>query len=180
MRCRRLIWISGLDAQVHGNFITIAWGTFEIAKGCSGLHFFEVGLAIAALWGELDEQTPAGRIKLMALMGAMAIVCNWIRVVRPDRDRLCQPDEELPDHRRALRLRLGAVRGDGGSVFLRWPIGSSRCRRRGLAPEAKAEEGSGHPRRCLGRGRAVAGCRPRVVGSLEACRPRAHDSASAA
>ena len=75
-----LIWISGLDAQVHGNFITIAWGTFEIAKGCSGLHFFEVGLAIAALWGELDEQTPAGRIKLMALMGVMAIVCNWIRV----------------------------------------------------------------------------------------------------
>ncbi len=75
-----LIWISGLDAQVHGNFITIAWGTFEVAKGCSGLHFFEVGLAIAALWGELDEQTPAVRIKLMALMGAMAIVCNWIRV----------------------------------------------------------------------------------------------------
>jgi EpsI family protein len=75
-----LIWITGLDAHVHGNFITIAWGTFEIAKGCSGLHFFEVGLAIAALWGELDEQTPAGRIKLMALMGAMAIVCNWIRV----------------------------------------------------------------------------------------------------
>lgn len=75
-----MIRATGLPAYIEGNFVHIPSGTFEIAGGCSGLHFFIVALAIAALYGELDRDRLRNRLLLVALAALMAIVMNWIRV----------------------------------------------------------------------------------------------------
>jgi len=74
-------WAIGLPAFIDGNFVHIPTGTFEIAGGCSGLHFLVVGLAIAALYGELGRETIRTRIVWLTLMAALAILSNWIRVI---------------------------------------------------------------------------------------------------
>ena len=75
-----LALVSGLPAYIEGNRVTIASGVFEIAGGCSGLHYFVVGLAVGALNGELGREPLARRALLVAIMGALALVSNWIRV----------------------------------------------------------------------------------------------------
>jgi exosortase A len=75
-----LIGVTGLPAYIQGNEVHIPSGTFEIAGGCSGIHFFIVALAIATLLGELDRDRLGRRLLLVAIAAAMAIVMNWIRV----------------------------------------------------------------------------------------------------
>ncbi len=75
-----LIRATGLPAYIEGNYVHIPSGTFEIAGGCSGVHFFIVALAIAALLGELDRDRLRTRALLVAIAAVMAIVMNWIRV----------------------------------------------------------------------------------------------------
>ena len=47
-------------------------GSLEIAGGCSGLHFFIVGVAIAALYGELNRDSLRTRVQLVALAALLA------------------------------------------------------------------------------------------------------------
>ena len=75
-----LIWATGLPALISGNLVQVPAGTFEIAEGCSGLHFFIVGLATAALQGRLLAHPLTLRLIGLALMGTLAIVANWARV----------------------------------------------------------------------------------------------------
>lgn len=75
-----LLKISNIPAVVDGNYVVLPVGTFEVAGGCAGLHFFVVGLALAALLGELDRQSLRRRALLLVLMAALALVSNWIRV----------------------------------------------------------------------------------------------------
>jgi EpsI family protein len=56
-------------------------GIIEIGVACSGASFFCVGLAIAALLGELEGASLRRRALLLILMGALAIVSNWLRVL---------------------------------------------------------------------------------------------------
>ena len=72
--------VTGLPAYVEGNFVHIPAGTFEIAGGCSGLHFVIVALAIAALQGEVERVGLRTRVLLLAIAAAMSIVANWVRV----------------------------------------------------------------------------------------------------
>jgi exosortase A len=77
------VWLTrlaGIPVTVEGNFIHIPEGSFEIAGGCSGLHFFIVAMAIAALQGELDRDNWRSRWVLIGLAAALALVTNWIRV----------------------------------------------------------------------------------------------------
>ena len=71
---------AGIPVAMDGNFIQIPEGTFEIAGGCSGLHFFIVALAIAALQGELDRASLRSRWILLAIAAVLALVTNWLRV----------------------------------------------------------------------------------------------------
>jgi exosortase A len=75
-----LTGVTGLPAFVQGNHVHIPAGTFEIAGGCSGLHFFIVAIAIATLLGELDRDRLRTRVLLVVLAAIMAIVMNWFRV----------------------------------------------------------------------------------------------------
>jgi EpsI family protein len=74
------IWLTHLPAVVDGNFVRLEAGSFEIEPGCSGLHFFVVGLAVAALYGEIAKDSLRARGLWLALMGVLAIASNWIRV----------------------------------------------------------------------------------------------------
>ena len=65
---------------IQGDFVRIPSGVFEIAGGCSGLHFLIVGLTLAAIYGHLYLRTWTRQLQLLAVMGAMSIVMNWIRV----------------------------------------------------------------------------------------------------
>jgi exosortase A len=77
------LWLTrlvGIPVVMDGNVIHIPEGWFEIAGGCSGLHFFIVALAIATLHGHIDHDDARSRAMLLALAGGLALVTNWIRV----------------------------------------------------------------------------------------------------
>ena len=77
---RVLLGITGPPALIFGDRIQIASGTFVVEEGCSGLHFMIVGLAVAALHGELRRDSPRIRTVQLALIGALALLANWVRV----------------------------------------------------------------------------------------------------
>ncbi len=72
--------IAGIPVAFEANRVDLAAGSFEIAGGCSGLHFMISALAIAALLGELNQDTLRRRCKLLVLAAGMALVMNWLRV----------------------------------------------------------------------------------------------------
>src|SRR6202034_4470353 len=75
-----LIWLTGLPAYMDGNAVRLPAGVLVIADGCSGVHFFMVGLAMAALFGELSRVSVRLRVIWLALMGALAVIAQWIRI----------------------------------------------------------------------------------------------------
>lgn len=77
---RWMLMLTSIEAHVAGNFVHIASGVFEIAGGCSGLHYFIVSLATAALYSELHNDSWRIRLLTMAMAAALAMFANWIRV----------------------------------------------------------------------------------------------------
>jgi exosortase A len=77
------LWLTrlvGIPVVMDGNVIHIPEGWFEIAGGCSGLHFFIVAMAIATLHGHIDRDGARSRALLLAFAGGLALLTNWIRV----------------------------------------------------------------------------------------------------
>jgi len=77
---RMLLRTVGIPAYFSGNTFTLPAGSLEIAGGCSGLHFFIVGCAIAVLYGELNKDSLRTRVKLVVLATVLAMLTNWIRI----------------------------------------------------------------------------------------------------
>ena len=77
---RGMLALTGPHAVISGDVIHIPNGSFVIEEGCSGLHFMIVGLAVAALHGELRRDRPRARVVQLALMAGLAMLANWIRV----------------------------------------------------------------------------------------------------
>ena len=77
---RGFLGLTGPNAVISGDTIHIPNGSFVIEEGCSGLHFMIVGLAVAALHGELRRDPWRTRLAQLALMGALALLANWVRV----------------------------------------------------------------------------------------------------
>jgi len=72
----------GIPSHVAGDLLQLPGiGTFEVGRGCSGVNFFAIGLAVAALLGELEVASARRRLSLLAIMGIAAIVSNWVRVL---------------------------------------------------------------------------------------------------
>lgn len=67
--------VSGMTAHLPGG------ATFTIERACSGADFLTVGLAIAALHGELEQASLRRRAGLMGAMLLLALVSNWLRVI---------------------------------------------------------------------------------------------------
>ncbi len=77
---RGMLALTGPQALIVGDEVHIVNGTFVIEQGCSGLHFMIVGLAVAALHGELERDPWRVRMKQLALMAGLALLANWVRV----------------------------------------------------------------------------------------------------
>jgi exosortase len=77
---RAFLGVTGPHAQIDGSLIHIPNGSFVIEEGCSGLHFLIVGLAVAALHGELRRDPPRTRVEQLALMTGLSLLANWVRV----------------------------------------------------------------------------------------------------
>jgi exosortase A len=77
---RMLLRTAGIPAYFSGNTFTLPAGSLEIAGGCSGLHFFIVGVAIAVLYGELNRDSLRIRVQLVVLAALLAMLTNWIRI----------------------------------------------------------------------------------------------------
>jgi exosortase A len=75
-----LLSATAVPAYVEGNLIHLPVGTFEVAGGCSGLHFFIVATALGALYGELEDAPIKSRAVLLGLAALIAMVANWVRV----------------------------------------------------------------------------------------------------
>lgn len=75
-----LMWMAGIAGYMHGTQIHLAGGTVRIARDCSGLHEFIVGLALAALYCKLVELPLRQSLRAIGLMGVLAVVVNWIRI----------------------------------------------------------------------------------------------------
>jgi EpsI family protein len=71
---------AAIPAYIDGNFIHLPNGTFEVAGGCSGLHFVVAGLALAALAGLLHHERWRERALLAAAALVASVVANWLRV----------------------------------------------------------------------------------------------------
>jgi EpsI family protein len=72
--------VVGIPVYVEGNLITIPEGTFEIAGGCAGLHYFLVALTCSSLYGYLHGVGLAKHLYIIAFAGVLAMLTNWIRV----------------------------------------------------------------------------------------------------
>jgi EpsI family protein len=55
-------------------------GTFNITTGCAGLHFFIVAFALGAYFSYQTFETRIEKITYTAIVVALAIIVNWIRV----------------------------------------------------------------------------------------------------
>ena len=72
--------LTGPHAVISGDTIHIPNGSFRIEEGCSGLHFMIVGLAVAALHGELRRDPWRTRLAELGLMAVLSLLANWVRV----------------------------------------------------------------------------------------------------
>jgi exosortase len=77
---RAFLSVLGIPVYFDGLEFQIPAGHFEIAGGCSGLHFLNVAVALAVFYGELHDDTLKTRIKLLCLAVVFALLTNWVRI----------------------------------------------------------------------------------------------------
>jgi exosortase len=75
-----LLSLSGLEATITGTYIAIPEGTFEVAGSCAGQAFLMSGLTVAVAYWEISSLNARGRWLALALMAALSLVSNWLRV----------------------------------------------------------------------------------------------------
>lgn len=76
-----LLNFTDLTVFIYDNFIETPFGVIEVAEGCSGIRYFEIGLALAvyAIHGEQFSW----RLKILVILSGalLGIITNWIRVL---------------------------------------------------------------------------------------------------
>jgi exosortase len=76
-----LLSFTDLTVFIYDNFIETPFGIIEVAEGCSGIRYFEIGLALAVY--AVHGERLSWRLKLLVILtGAiLGIITNWIRVL---------------------------------------------------------------------------------------------------
>jgi exosortase A len=77
---RFLLRVADVPAFFVNNRFEVPYGTFEIADGCSGVHFFVVALTVSLLYGEVNRDPVRTRVKLVVFALLLAMATNWIRI----------------------------------------------------------------------------------------------------
>lgn len=75
-----LVQVAHMQAHISGDFVELAAGTFHIANGCAGGHYFVTAMALAALYCHLHFHSWRPRLILVGVMVVLALAGNWIRV----------------------------------------------------------------------------------------------------
>lgn len=74
--------LMGLPAHVAGDTVSVSGvAVFEITPACSGVNFLVVGLAVAALIGEVAKFSLWRRGWLFLIAAIVAIASNWVRAL---------------------------------------------------------------------------------------------------
>ena len=74
--------VLGMPVRIAGNLLYLPPNiTFEVTALCSGVNYLAVGLAVAALIGELQGASLRRRAALLAFMGVLSVASNWVRVL---------------------------------------------------------------------------------------------------
>ena len=72
----------GMPVTVAGNILIFSPSiSFEVTPICGGVNFLVVGLAAAALIGELQQASFRRRTLQIAAMALLMMVSNWVRVL---------------------------------------------------------------------------------------------------
>jgi exosortase len=76
-----LLSFSDLIVFIHDNFIETPFGVIEVAEGCSGIRYFEIGFALAVY--AVHGERLSWKLKLLVILSGiiLGIITNWIRVL---------------------------------------------------------------------------------------------------
>lgn len=77
---RALLSLTGIEVQFDGDLIAIPDGVFQVAEGCAGINFFEVGVLVGVMHALLFLKTWKARGVAVLVAALLAIVSNWLRV----------------------------------------------------------------------------------------------------
>jgi len=81
-----LLQIINLPAEVDGYTVSVPYGQFRIADGCSGLRYFLVSLTLALLYGYLyynpEQKWLKYKQRITLILAALLIgtAFNWVRI----------------------------------------------------------------------------------------------------
>lgn len=75
-----LLAMISIPVYIHGLYVTLPAGTFEVAAGCSGLGVFLMFLCFSSLYGYLYYSLWRTRIILVIIAILLALITNWIRI----------------------------------------------------------------------------------------------------
>lgn len=75
---RALVRLAGIPAYFDSNTIHLPSGVIAVEGGCSGLHFFIVGMALATLYWYINRI--AAKWRLLMVAAVLAVLANWVRV----------------------------------------------------------------------------------------------------
>ncbi len=73
--------VMSIPALVDGFYITVPAGTFVVAGGCSGLNYLLIGVVLGLLQAHLSYRSVHGRLLVILVAIALALLSNWVRVV---------------------------------------------------------------------------------------------------
>jgi EpsI family protein len=74
------LWLIRIPAEIDGDVITIASGSFLVEDGCAGLRYLLASLTLAVFYAHLLLRAWPLRFAAVGLAAVIAIVGNWIRV----------------------------------------------------------------------------------------------------
>ncbi len=70
----------GVPSLLHGEFVRIPSGVFQIASGCAGLNFFLAALTIGSLFAYIEMTNWKYRLTFVSVVVIASVVMNWVRV----------------------------------------------------------------------------------------------------
>lgn len=76
-----LVMLLGIPAEIEGDWIHIAAGTFIIEDGCAGLNYLLSGLVVGAVYAHVLVRGRGAQLAVLGAAAAFSLIGNWVRVV---------------------------------------------------------------------------------------------------